>query len=115
MAHLVQQGHQSGVEACAPINLSEHVLDSSKSLGSSQLHLHLQSTHPPFFELVPRRNGVSRLRGAWLSAGLSMPPSHNTRGLWLGWAYLAKKVPHAATMPIVTAVVCFLSTQNMGS
>jgi hypothetical protein len=34
---------------------------------------------------------------------------------WLGWAYLAKKVPHAATMPIVTAVVCFLSTQNMGS
>jgi hypothetical protein len=35
--------------------------------------------------------------------------------VWLGWAYLAKKVPHAATMPIVTAVVCFLSTQNMGS
>jgi hypothetical protein len=34
---------------------------------------------------------------------------------WLGWAYLAKKVPHAATMPIVTAVVCFLPTQNMGS
>jgi hypothetical protein len=26
-----------------------------------------------------------------------------------------QKVPHAATMPIVTAVVCFLSTQNMGS
>jgi hypothetical protein len=36
-------------------------------------------------------------------------------GLWLGWAYLTKKMPHAATMPIVTAVVCFLSTQNMGS
>ena len=35
--------------------------------------------------------------------------------IWLGWAYLTKKVPHAATMPIVTAVVCFLSTQNMGS
>jgi hypothetical protein len=35
--------------------------------------------------------------------------------MWLGWAYLTKKVPHAATMPIVTAVVCFLSTQNMGS
>jgi hypothetical protein len=35
--------------------------------------------------------------------------------LWLGWAYLTKKMPHAATMPIVTAVVCFLSTQNMGS
>jgi hypothetical protein len=35
--------------------------------------------------------------------------------LWLGWAYLTKKVPRAATMPIVTAVVCFLSTQNMGS
>jgi hypothetical protein len=35
--------------------------------------------------------------------------------VWLGWAYLTKKVPRAATMPIVTAVVCFLSTQNMGS
>jgi hypothetical protein len=35
--------------------------------------------------------------------------------IWLGWAYLTKKVPRAATMPIVTAVVCFLSTQNMGS
>jgi hypothetical protein len=35
--------------------------------------------------------------------------------IWLGWAYLTKKMPHAATMPIVTAVVCFLSTQNMGS
>ena len=35
--------------------------------------------------------------------------------VWLGWAYLTKKMPHAATMPIVTAVVCFLSTQNMGS
>jgi hypothetical protein len=35
----------------------------------------------PFFELVPRRNGVGRLRDAWLSFGLSMPPSHNTRGL----------------------------------
>jgi hypothetical protein len=40
----------------------------------------------------------------------------NNLPVWLGWAYLAKKVPHAATMPIVTAVVCFLSTQNiMGS
>jgi hypothetical protein len=35
--------------------------------------------------------------------------------IWLGWAYLTKKVPRAATMPIVTAVVFFLSTQNMGS
>jgi hypothetical protein len=24
-------------------------------------------------------------------------------GVWLGWAYLAKKVPHAATTPIVPA------------
>jgi hypothetical protein len=39
----------------------------------------------------------------------------NLYWLWLGWAYLTKKMPHAATMPIVTAVVCFLSTQNMGS
>jgi hypothetical protein len=23
--------------------------------------------------------------------------------LWLGWAYLTKKMPHAATMPIATA------------
>ena len=45
----------------------------------------------------------------WMARNRSQLP------VWLGWAYLTKKVPRAATMPIVTAVVCFLSTQNMGS
>jgi hypothetical protein len=45
--------------------------------------------------------------------GVLLEPKYYRANVWLGWAYLAKKVPHAATMPIVTAVVCFLSTQNM--
>jgi len=50
----------------------------------------------------------------WTQKWFRIPVGTSTR-VWLGWAYLTKKVPHAATMPIVTAVVCFLSTQNMGS
>jgi hypothetical protein len=35
--------------------------------------------------------------------------------LWLGWAYLAKKVPHAATTtPIVTAFKICISHRKNG-
>jgi hypothetical protein len=30
-------------------------------------------------------------------------------GLWLGWAYLTKKMPHAATTPIATAFKIYSS------
>jgi hypothetical protein len=33
---------------------------------------------------------------------------------WLGWAYLAKKVPHAATTPIATAFKICISHKKMG-
>jgi hypothetical protein len=32
--------------------------------------------------------------------------NQRANGLWLGWAYLTKKMPHAATTPIVTAFKC---------
>jgi hypothetical protein len=34
--------------------------------------------------------------------------------MWLGWAYLAKKVPHAATTPIVTAFKICISHRKNG-
>jgi hypothetical protein len=34
--------------------------------------------------------------------------------LWLGWAYLAKKVPHAATTPVVTAFKICISHRKNG-
>ena len=34
--------------------------------------------------------------------------------LWLGWAYLTKKVPHAATTPIVTAFKICISHRKNG-
>jgi hypothetical protein len=34
--------------------------------------------------------------------------------LWLGWAYLAKKVPRAATMPIATAFKICISHRKNG-
>jgi hypothetical protein len=34
--------------------------------------------------------------------------------LWLGWAYLTKKVPHAATTPIATASKTCISHRKMG-
>jgi hypothetical protein len=34
-------------------------------------------------------------------------------GVWLGWAYLTKKVPHAATTPIATAFkICASHRKN---
>jgi hypothetical protein len=38
--------------------------------------------------------------------------------MWLGWAYLAKKMPRAATTPIATAFkifVCMSHRKKMGS
>jgi hypothetical protein len=34
---------------------------------------------------------------------------------WLGWAYQAKKMPHAATTPIATAFKIYISHRKMGS
>jgi hypothetical protein len=34
--------------------------------------------------------------------------------VWLGWAYLTKKVPHAATMPIATAFKICISHRKNG-
>jgi hypothetical protein len=34
--------------------------------------------------------------------------------LWLGWAYLIKKVPHAATTPIATAFKICMSHRKNG-
>jgi hypothetical protein len=34
--------------------------------------------------------------------------------LWLGWAYLTKKVPHAATTPIATAFKICISHRKNG-
>jgi hypothetical protein len=67
--------------------------------------------------------GWGKTRVKWGPGWVRVKPSENPgkagniskTATWLGWAYLTKKMPHAATMPIVTAVVCFLSTQNMGS
>ena len=35
--------------------------------------------------------------------------------IWPGWAYLAKKMPHAATAPIATAFKICMSHRKMGS
>jgi hypothetical protein len=40
---------------------------------------------------------------------IDTPPSY-----WLGWAYLAKKMPHAATTPIATAFKIWISHQKNG-
>jgi hypothetical protein len=37
-----------------------------------------------------------------------------TQRLWLGWANLAKKAPHAATTPIVTAFKICISHRKNG-
>jgi hypothetical protein len=36
--------------------------------------------------------------------------------VWLGWAYLTKKMPHAATTPIATAfkICIIIATEKMG-
>jgi hypothetical protein len=34
--------------------------------------------------------------------------------VWLGWAYLAKKMPHAATTPIATAFKICMSHRKNG-
>jgi hypothetical protein len=34
--------------------------------------------------------------------------------VWLGWAYLTKKMPHAATTPIATAFKIYSSHRKIG-
>jgi hypothetical protein len=53
----------------------------------------------------------------WLLASRDegAPREGRRRGAgWLGWAYLAKKVPHAATTPIVTAFKTCISHRKNG-
>jgi hypothetical protein len=35
--------------------------------------------------------------------------------VWLGWAYLTKKMPHTATTPIATAFKACISHRKIGS
>jgi hypothetical protein len=40
---------------------------------------------------------------------------YGAHAVWLGWAYLTKKVPHAATTPIATALKIYISHRKIGS